>query len=64
MPAGRKPLTDPPVEWKVSLPSSLAAQIELVLLDPLMMKAGYGKRSALIASLLRDWLKKEKENLK
>ena len=59
---GRKPFADQPVEWKISLPGSLAAKVELILLDPAALRAGYGKRSALICMLLREWITKfEKE---
>lgn len=42
---------------KVSLPTSLVAQLNLQFFDPVYGKPQYGKRSALIERLLRDWLK-------
>lgn len=41
-------------EWKISLPATLAALVELTLLDPTSSKPKYGARSALISDLLRD----------
>lgn len=58
---GRKPYTEPRAEWKVYLPSSLAAEVELLLIDPLREKVKYGARNELLEKLLRDWLQKEKE---
>lgn len=56
MPRGRKPLTDKSVEWKISLPSSVAVRVELFLTNPLTGKPRYGTRSKLITQLLQDWL--------
>lgn len=53
---GRKPHADPPVEWKVSIPSSIAAPVELILTDPLTGKPRHGARAKLIAELLNNWL--------
>jgi len=44
------------VEWKISLPATLAARIELLLLDPGKLKPEYGARSRLIVELLENWL--------
>lgn len=54
---GRPPLADPPVEWKVAVPSSLANKITLILADPMSGGVKYGSRSKLIELLLRNWLK-------
>ncbi len=59
MARGRPQLSDPPIEWKISLPSSVAAQIELHLLDPLSGKPKHGARSKLITRLLRTWIKSQ-----
>ena len=48
------------VRIKVSLPASLVAQLNLHFFDPVYGKPEYGKRSALIEQLLRDWLKGQK----
>lgn len=59
MTRGRKSLSDPPTEWKVSLPSSVAAQVELRLVDPLTGRPRHGARAKLITRLLRGWLNTE-----
>lgn len=58
----RKPLTDRPTEWKLSIPSSLAARIELRLVDPLTGKPKHGARSRLVNELLRAWLSQQLGN--
>ena len=56
MTAGRKPYAEPRVAWKVYLPQQLAAQVELLLLDPMREKVKYGARNELLEGLLRDWI--------
>ena len=56
MPRGRPKKHDTPVSWYVSLPQSLAAEVELILLDPLTGRPEFGKRSQLVESLLRNWV--------
>lgn len=56
MTRGRKSLTDRPVEWKISVPSSVVAPISLLLTDPLTGRAAHGARSKLVTRLLREWL--------
>jgi len=63
MKRGRKPLTTPSIEWKNSIPSPLAAEIELLLLDPISGRVTYGARSQLIESLLRDWVDKQRNTV-
>ena len=53
--------TDPSVEWKLYIPLSLAAKIELLLLDPTRQKVRFGARSQLIASLLAQWVRKQEQ---
>jgi hypothetical protein len=48
--------SDPSVEWKVHIKSSLAAKVELLLLDPMRRKVKYGARSQLIETLLERWI--------
>lgn len=55
---GRKRFADTRKEWKISIPESVAAKIELLLADPLTGKTKHGARSRLIVGLLQDWLKK------
>lgn len=40
----------------IMIPSSLLAQIDLLLYDPFRGRARYGERSKLIATLLREWV--------
>jgi hypothetical protein len=54
---GRKPFSEPSVSWRIYLPGTLAAQIELLLLDPMRGKSRYGARTYLIEQLLRVWLR-------
>jgi len=62
MTAGRKPHTDPPVEWAVNVPLSLATEVMLYLpRDVVKGKIKHGARSKLLQQLLRDWLKQQQE---
>lgn len=55
MKPGRK--RGPPYErWLVVVPTSIAAQVELRLLDPLLNQPRYGARAKLIQALLAKWL--------
>lgn len=56
---GRKPHADPPTEWKVSLPTSIAAKVELLLTDPYTGKPEHGARSRLLTALLTQWLEEQ-----
>lgn len=56
MPRGRPKLHDTPVEWSISIPTSLAAKVELMLFDPMTGKTKFGGRSALIQQLLRAYV--------
>lgn len=56
---GRKSHLDTPVNLVVSIPTSLAAKVELLLFDPTTNKPKYGGRSALIQQLLREWVEKQ-----
>lgn len=56
MPRGKKPNTIPSVEWKLHIDGLLAAQIELLLLDPMRKKSRYGARSQLTEQLYRRWV--------
>lgn len=60
MPRGKKAKTDRPHEWKLSLPSSVVAPIELILADPLTGRPKHGARARLVTSLLREWLEKQR----
>lgn len=56
---GRRPKTDPPVKWKVSVPTSVANAINSLLVDPLLDEPAFGERSKLIEKLLRRHLKEQ-----
>lgn len=52
----RRPNNEMRTEWKISLPATLAGQIEMLLLDPITGKPRYGARRQLIEGLLTEWL--------
>jgi metal-responsive CopG/Arc/MetJ family transcriptional regulator len=56
MPAGRKPLLIPNVSWKIQVPIDIAAEIDLINLDPVRGTPAYGKRSEFVTRLLREAL--------
>ncbi len=58
--AGRKPNVIPRVRWDLYLPATIAAEINLLLLDPTRDKIRYGARNELIEKLLRDYVRKIK----
>jgi metal-responsive CopG/Arc/MetJ family transcriptional regulator len=60
MPRGRNSRVDRPTRWEVSIPTSLAAEVELYLFDPVRRKQAFGIRSALVQRLLRAWLDEQK----
>lgn len=53
---GRKALLTPTIEWKVRIPVDLAAQADLINLDPMRGTLKYGARSELVTTLLREYL--------
>ena len=44
-------------KWKVSLPATVSATIDGLLIDPLRQKPRYGARSRLVEQLLRRYIK-------
>lgn len=60
---GRKPHSDRPVYWKVSIRSSIAAELELRFTDPLTGDVRKGARSRLINQLLEEWLEKQRKSI-
>jgi len=60
---GRPQNVVPPIEWSISLPSDLAAQVELLLLDPMRGKPKVGARSKLIEQLRRGWIEERKKEI-
>lgn len=60
---GRKAFSDRPVDWKISIRGSIAAQIELYFTDPITGRVKKGARSQLINQLLSDWLERQQKQL-
>jgi len=58
----RKKHADRPVEWKLSIPSSVAGAVDLELFDAVRGRPTYGARSALVTELLKEWLKSLEQN--
>lgn len=48
------------VQITVHLPAGLVAQLNLLLYDPLTARLGYGRRSELIATLVREWIARKR----
>lgn len=53
MSRGRPKHFDPPVNWRLSMPTSVVTQLELLLLDPVTGRPAVGSRSALMTQLIR-----------
>lgn len=47
---------EPYVQWKITLPASLAARVEIQLMNPTFGKPHYGSRARLVEELIRLWL--------
>jgi hypothetical protein len=58
---GRPKNSVPSVRWTVYVPLTIAAEVELILLDPTREKIKYAARNDLIEELLRDWLNKRRK---
>lgn len=58
----RRKYTDPRVKWHIYIPSTLAAQVELLLLDPFLGQPKFGAKSELVTSLLQKWLDEQFAN--
>lgn len=52
-----------PHDWKLSVPQDLAAEVDLLLWDPVAQKPRYGGRSALVTQLLRRWLSEQRPEI-
>lgn len=52
---------DPVIEWKLTIPESLAARVEFQIFDPVRGKSKYGARSALINRLLAKWVEEQEQ---
>lgn len=60
MAGGRPRSPFPYVTWKLHIDAALAAEVEMLLWDPVMKKPKYGDRKELIESLLRPWVAAQK----
>ena len=49
--------SEPHTTWKLSIPVSISAQVEHLIMDPISGKPGYAKRSHLVTALLRRYLR-------
>ena len=49
------------VVWEIVLPATLAAEAELILLDPITAKPKHGERSKIVESLMREWVSSMKQ---
>lgn len=49
---------------EVPLPTTLVEEVDVRLFDPVLGKAGYGARAALITRLLKDWVNSTPANPK
>ena len=61
MPRGRPQLKMPRVEWRCQVRADIAAQVELLLADPMRQHVKYGARSVLIEALLEKWLAEQRQ---
>lgn len=52
----RRKHTEEKVEWHAYIPKTLAAEVELLLLDPFFQTTKYGAKSELTTKLLTDWV--------
>jgi len=57
MSVGRKPNAIPRIPWKVMVRADLAAEVELIITDPMREKPKYGARTQLLEMLLERYLK-------
>ena len=58
----RPKLAEPHIDWRISIPQSLAQEVDAELLDPMRNTVKYGSRKNLIVSLLRKWVDERKAN--
>lgn len=56
MRTGRPKHADPPVNWKLSIPSSLAAEFELITADLMTGVPAKGIRSKIMQELIRGFI--------
>ena len=59
----RPKLTTPKVLWRIRIPEDLAAEVDLLLFDPVTGNPRYGSKAQLMEQLLRDWVEDQKQPL-
>lgn len=57
----RRKRQDPTIRWNIVIPTQLAAEIELLLIDPFLMAQRMGAKSELVVQLLQRWLADQRE---
>lgn len=60
---GRKPLAMPTKSRICYIPEDLSAEIDMLLADPLKQKVMYGSFSALVSTLLRQWVDERRKEI-
>lgn len=55
---GRPHKTIPTVPWRVHIPVDIAAEVELLCIDPVTQKVQYGKRAEFIEAACREYLER------
>lgn len=60
-PRGRPRFSIRKVQWSLMIPCDLAAELELLLHDPLLDHVKLGARSNLVEALLRNWITQQKK---
>jgi hypothetical protein len=58
---GRPPNATPTVPWELRIPETLAAEVTLLLYDPLLCRPRVGARSDLCNRLLREWVERQRK---
>ena len=53
---GRRKYTIRRVRWHLQIPETVAAEVELLLLDPFWQQPKWGAKSELVTQLLQEWL--------
>jgi hypothetical protein len=59
MKPGPKAKRDRPRRWDIYIPGSIAAKVDLLLMNPLTGKIKRGSRTNLITELVQRWLREQ-----
>jgi hypothetical protein len=51
------------IQWEISINAAVAAEVDLLLLDPVTQSLPVGRRSQFIESLIYDFLEKRRQRL-